>query len=545
MQYLYPHFLRWPGYLLGALLLLASVPLAALYPGQSCCLAMGLGLSGATWLGLHGWLLHRQMQHHLRQSRLQEAKLEALVDSAADAILTCDAQGIIRSANLSAQRLFGYSREELLGASVLQLIPTEMLHAVHTNQHRVLGVVTAYQGKRRDGSTFPITLALSKVRLAETPLYSIIIHDQTTLAQARDQAEAASRAKSAFLLAVSHELRTPLTAILGTTELLGQTTLSSQQRQLWQTLTQSSENLLGLVQQIMDYSEMEMGQLRLKREVFHLGNVVERVQAKLLPLAQAKGLHFPVSLPAGGSGSLLGDGERLGQILECLLRNAIQYTPAGQVTLQVESDGQQVQIHIADTGPGIALEEQQRLLEAFERGQPQQIGTTGGLGLGLTVAARLTRMMGGQFHLHSQPNHGCCIRLQFAFHRPPALPQPVLLAVPDAALRAQLVAALAELAIEPVAVSSGRKALAELLRCAVQGRSFEIAVLDELLPDLDCEQWLEQAKVCSNWEGQVVVLGEGNAHSRCPAGAIQLSRELALEPLRQLVRQRLRPGVAD
>jgi len=545
MRNLYTHFIRWPGYLVGALLLLASVPLAALYPGQSCCLAMGLGLSGATWLGLHGWLLHRQMQHHLHQSRLQEAKLEALVDSAADAILTCDAQGIIRSANLSAQRLFGYSREELLGASVLQLIPTEMLHAVHTNQHRVLGVVTAYQGKRRDGSTFPITLALSKVRLAETPLYSIIIHDQTTLAQARDQAEAANRAKSAFLLAVSHELRTPLTAILGTTELLGQTTLSSQQRQLWQTLTQSSENLLGLVQQILDYSEMEMGQLRLKREVFHLGSVVERVQAKLLPLAQAKGLQFQVSQPAQGLGGFLGDGERLGQILECLLRNAIQYTPAGQVTMQVETDGQQVQIHIADTGPGIAPEEQQRLLEAFERGHPQQIGTHSGLGLGLTVAARLTRMMGGQFHLHSEPNHGCRIRLHFVFHRPPSLPQPVLLAMPDAALRAQLVAALAELAIEPVAVSSGRKALAEMLRCAVQGRPFEIAVLDELLPDLDCEQWLEQAKACSNWEGQLVVLGEGHGNSRCPAGAIHLSRESALESLPQLVRQRLRPGVAD
>ncbi|MFQ3591907.1 MAG: ATP-binding protein [Gemmataceae bacterium] len=542
MNSLSAYYHSWPGYAVGVILLLIPVPLAAFFPGQACCLALGFGLAGAAWLGLHGWLIHREVQRNLRECRLQEAKLEALVDSAADAILTCDAQGIIRSANLSAQRLFGYPREELIGSSVLQLIPTEMLHAVNTNQHRVLGVVTAYQGKRRDGSTFPITLALSKIRLTDSPLYSIIIHDQTTLAQARDQAEAANRAKSAFLLAASHELRTPLVAIMGTTELLGQTMLSAEQQRLWQTLSHSSEHLFCLVQQILDYSEIEMGQMRLKREVFHLGSIVQQLEAKFAPLARAKGLEFRVSHTVESSfpPRLLGDAERLRQVLECLLRNAIQFTSTGYVSLEAHVEGQHVQLTIQDTGPGIALEDQQRIFEAFERASPHGVAASG-LGLGLTLAARLIRMMGGQIHLQSQPQQGCRIRLHFAFHRPPALARPVLLAVPDAALRACLLATLSELQIEPVAVSTGRKALAEMVRCAVQGHPFELVVLDNQLPDIDTEQWLQQARACSGWEGEIVVLGDAAFVEHCPAGVIPLLREQAAQPLYQRVRERLRP----
>jgi PAS domain S-box-containing protein len=531
----------WLGYAGGVLLLLVPVPLTALFPGQACLYALGFGVLGTAWLTLHGWWIHRDIQRTLREYHRQEARLEALVDSAADAILTCDSHGIIRSANTSASQLFGYPREEMLGLSIMSLIPTESLSAVQTDQQQVLGVVTAYRGKRRDGTTFPITLAMSKVRLPEEALFSVIIHDQTALAQARDEAEAANRAKSAFLLTASHELRTPLTAILGTVEILAQTPLGTEQRQLLRTLSESSEGLFGLVQQILDYSQIEMGQLRLKMGVFSLRRMVNELEERLTPLARAKGISFRVQTTTPLPTGLLGDGDRFRQILECLLRNAIQYTLHGHVSLLVRADQNHVRVTIEDTGPGIALADQERIFAAFERANL----TSGGLGLGLTVAAQLTRLMGGKLQLHSEPNRGCRIQLQFSFVLPPLHPRPVLVALPDAALRARIEASLAEIGIEPIGVPTGRKALAEVMRSAVQGRAFELVVLDNSLPDIDTEQWLQQAKECSGWEGAVVLLGDDPSSDPCLERVISLHRDQATVPLCELLRQQLRPVAAS
>ncbi|NBO93114.1 MAG: PAS domain-containing hybrid sensor histidine kinase/response regulator, partial [Planctomycetia bacterium] len=362
--------------------------------------ALLVALIGNIWVCTRLRAVLIALAHAYDQNGRQAAHHAALLNAAADAILICKNNGAIREANPAAARLFGYHRDELKSRSIRDLLPDTSLNVVKTDCYELFGTVSAFQGRRKDGKAFPVSVALSKVRLDNEGLYVVIVHDLTALHQARDEAQMATRAKSAFLLAASHELRTPLNGILGAAELLSHTALDSTQRQLVETLSYCGEELQTSVEQVIDFSKLESGQVRLESTAFAPDEVFDALDRTWRPRAEAKGLRFTVraSLPS----QIMGDSARLSHLVGWLIENAIVAQAAavspcpssgGFVEVWATTEGNAITICVKDERPIRAMSEEQS--EGVK-----------GLRLGVSLAIRLTRLMGGSIALDSVAGRG-------------------------------------------------------------------------------------------------------------------------------------------
>ncbi|MCA9863181.1 MAG: GAF domain-containing sensor histidine kinase [Thermomicrobiales bacterium] len=250
-----------------------------------------------------------------------------------------------------------------------------------------------------------------------------ILHDRerAALLQARDAAEAANQAKSAFLAMANHELRTPLQAILGYAEFLLNDThavLSDDQRVDLGYIQLGGRRMLAIINDLLDLARIEADGLMLRRDVVDLTQVVEQVRQDVQPQAAQRGIDLQVRLPERLP-HLLGDGERLRQILLNLAGNAVKFTEAGLVEIAVEVDSDWVVVRVRDTGFGIAPEALDRIFDAYhqvEHGHPRRHGA----GLGLAIAQRLARLMDGQITVESTPGVGSVFRLQIPVTLRPA-----------------------------------------------------------------------------------------------------------------------------
>jgi two-component system sensor histidine kinase/response regulator len=534
---------------LGAALLLCLLVYALL----SCDWLAAAAVIGCAAIGLAGNVIvsrriRREADRRLIELRRHQALVEAIVGTAADAILTCGEDGNIQTANHAAARLFGRPREDLATLHLSVLIPHTAYSDVNTNESRMFGMSAALHGRHRDGRTFPVKVGVSKVRFGPEAVYTVIIHDLSDLHCAREEAEAAGRGKAAFLNRVSHELRTPLNAVLGTAELLRGTPLAADQQQLVELLVESGETLMDCVEQVMDYGWMETGQLRLESRPFALRAVLLELVAPLAACAAAKGLLFSHSIDPGVPDQFIGDPVRLCQILACLIDNAIKFTAAGEVAVVVgpqpaDASGQVLVFSVRDTGVGIAAQDQQRIFRPFEQGDSSSTRRAGGIGLGLSLAAGLTRLMGGRISVESAPGAGSTFRVQVVLRpvdRGAGRPgRPVLLALSDAAERAAYAEEMRGMGLEPVGVPTGKEALAEVLRGMIQGDPFRVVVLDLTLPDYHADDWVRKLNGCSAWRGAVVLLHDGPRDpARCPAGvAALIDRSRAPQHLGPTVRQ--------
>ena len=315
---------------------------------------------------------------------------------------------------------------------------------------------------------------------------------------ARREAELANRAKSDFLANMSHEIRTPLNAILGTAELVSDTPLTRDQRESLQTIRQSGDHLLGVIDDILDFSKVESGMLELEDAVFDLRRVVEEALELVGHKATQKQLELACDFTPGTPDMARGDSARVRQILVNYLSNAIKFTEHGDVSVVVTAealDAGRHRFHIAvsDTGIGIPAERLDRLFKSFSQVDASTTRRYGGSGLGLAICKRLAEMMGGGVSVQSEPGRGSTFSFSFVAGTDPTWQQPQrpgldalrgrrLLIVDDSGTNRRILRRAAEdWGMQVIGIESPRQALQRI----EHGEHFDLAILDDLMPEMD------------------------------------------------------------
>jgi PAS domain S-box-containing protein len=344
-----------------------------------------------------------------------------VTDAAADAIVSADVHGLVRSWNKAAERLFGWRAEEVLGRPLTMIMPQRLrdrheqgLARVRQTGHSELaGATIELAALRRDGTEFPIELSIGMWKSAEGMQFCGVLRDITSrkqteaaLAQAKQAAEQANHAKTEYLARMSHELRTPLNAILGFAQLLELDELRDDQQESLGHILSGARHLLALINEVLDIAAIEAGRLPLSVEPVAIADVVGEAVSLIRPLADQHNVLL-VSPTQDCAEHVLADRQRLKQILLNLLSNAAKYSrDGGSVRLACERGAsQRLRIKVIDTGPGIPPEALERLFVPFERLEAD-LNDVEGTGLGLPLSRRLAEAMGGTLEVISTPQQG-------------------------------------------------------------------------------------------------------------------------------------------
>ena len=406
------------------------------------------------------------------------SRIASIVDSAMDAVITIDADQCIVLFNPAAERMFGYASVNVLGESIEYLIPLlkRSDHAQHIRTSaksgmtsREMGALGAISGLRANGEEFPIEASISQAEVANQTLSTIILRDITERRQAEDQirelntdlerrvrertvalqranteleafstavlrdlrvAQAADQVKSSFLATMSHELRTPLNSIIGFTGIVLQRMagpLTAEQEKQLGMVRGSARHLLELINDVLDLSKIEAGQLEVRTERFDLRAVIERVVASVRPLAERKTLTLTTAI-APEIGETSSDRRRVEQILLNLLSNAIKFTETGAVALSASvsqaptsvsgAARRVVRIEVRDTGIGITPENLATLFQPFRQIDSGLARQSEGTGLGLAISRRLAELLHGEIGADSKWNEGSVFTLVLPFDGP-------------------------------------------------------------------------------------------------------------------------------
>ena len=359
------------------------------------------------------------------------------------------------------------------------------------------------------------------------------------LARAKEQAEAAARAKSTFLAHMSHEIRTPLNAIVGLSHLCLQMPLPDRPREFMSKTERAAQYLVRIVDDILDFTKIEAGALSLEMRRFRLDEVVANVDAIVAQAAREKGLHFSITCSADLPPNLVGDALRLEQVLINLSGNAVKFTEAGSVALELTLASQtpqelELKVQVKDTGIGMTDEQLSRLFKAFSQADSSTTRRFGGTGLGLAISSRLVDLMGGQIAVHSQPGVGSVFTFtaRFSRHETPAaraepgrapageprtmedwrrqLQGARVLVAEDNDFN-QLVARemLGLVGVEVSMAGSGR----ELLGLLAQARpgAFDLVLMDMQMPELDGLDTAGKIRQAPGWADLAIVAMTANA----------------------------------
>ncbi|MDP1899846.1 MAG: PAS domain S-box protein [Rubrivivax sp.] len=417
-------------------------------------------------------------------------------------------------ANRHFEQIYGWGQGDLVGQPGSVVWPSDADYAqvgalAAPALARGEAVEFERAGRRRDGSTFVARVrghAIDPARPRDAGTVWIV-EDVTerrefeqALARARDDAEAANRAKSAFLANTSHELRTPLNGMIGLARLARDEGVAEERRrQYLDQIAESAQSLAGIISDILDLSKIEAGKLVVESTVFDLHTELKTLQRTYTTLAAARQLELRLDIAPDLGGMVRGDPLRLRQILSNFLVNAIKFTPRGWICLRARRLpaplGNTVRLEVQDTGPGIAAATREKLFRPFTQADQSTTRRFGGTGLGLSICRELAGLMGGSVGVESTPGEGCVfwaeLPLLLSDVAPAPLPAPVagtlehrrVLIAEDNAVNMMIAVALLERwGVEVTQAPDGREAVDAVQRAAARGHAFDAVLMDVQMP---------------------------------------------------------------
>ena len=381
----------------------------------------------------------------LRNSRVleslesSETKFRSVAQTATDSIVTINEEGLVKFFNDAAEKLFGYRSEEVADTPVIKLMP-ERFRSAHTDGIRrfiasghstIFGKLLERTGLKKDGTEFPLELSLSKWQSKEGRYFTGIIRDitkrkldETLLLEAKEEAEAANKAKSQFLANMSHEIRTPLNGLLGMMQLLKTTVLDEEQQEYVAMAIRSGERLTGLLGDILDLSRIDAERMPLIEKEFRLGDIMAAISETFGPLSVGTKIPLAIRVDEKIPTVLVGDEARLRQILFNFVGNAMKFTKSGEVKVEAASlsssspDMARLLLTVSDTGVGIPDDRVGHVCDAFTQVSQGYTRIQQGAGLGLTISKRLADLMGGSIAIESEERVGTTIYLSVPLRLP-------------------------------------------------------------------------------------------------------------------------------
>jgi len=464
----------------------------------------------------------------------QKESFEKVINTAPDAIFIKDGESRYRLANKALEKVFGMKAEEIVGKTDYDLSPTEEETEEFINDDlEVLNgkekldfeeQLTDAEGNVRWFQTQKVPIKyrgmncllgiardITESKIAEQKVYayaSEVELKNIELEQTRNEAIQASKAKSEFLANMSHEIRTPMNSIIGMAELLKETQLDEEQQDYIEIFRNAGESLLTLINDILDLSKIEAGQIELEEEDFNIITIIDKTIELMAFRAQQKGLEMPVRIAPEVPKYLTGDPSRLRQVLINLLGNAIKFTQQGEVMLDVSLNEDkdlttqskiELLFTVRDTGIGISPDKQEKIFKSFTQADASSTREYGGTGLGLTISQKLVELMGGKLWLNSEPGVGSKFYFTTVFgikqnpqveddipDNAPELTGIKILAVDDNSTNLLILnETLSSCGAQVNGVEGGKEAIQELKNMVNEDSMYHFIILDYMMPELN------------------------------------------------------------
>ncbi len=353
----------------------------------------------------------------------EEINVKLLLNAVGEGVVAIDAHGTVTMMNVSAERLFGYRADEVIGRNVSMLMPSPyrekhdgyLARYLETGVAHIVGTAgREVEALRKDGTLFPMRLSVGHANWVGEDIFVASVFDLTDrnkyehdLIEARDAAERALQMEASFLANMSHEIRTPMNAIIGMTDIVLESGVDSFQKKYLQTVSRSSHSLLNLLNDILDVSKLESGEISLEEKTFSVKKLLADVVEIFTVQARNNKIHLKKEILSDFPRMLVGDPYRLRQVLINIVGNAVKFTEVGSVVLRaVYNEESGLQCIVRDTGIGIPADRLDAIFERFTQADESTTRQYGGSGLGMFISQQLVERMGGRITVESTEGEG-------------------------------------------------------------------------------------------------------------------------------------------